>query len=192
MSASKKPTWRRIVVYLTALAVLTLASPTPQLFIVGSLLAVLGILLRVWACGHLRKNKAVIQSGPYAHVKNPLYLGTFLILSGGMLAASNPIDYTRYFLVMVLPFVLGLFFVYYLPRKFEVEGNRLRKRFGEEYDQYARAVPSFIPRLTPHKRTVDRWNARLVLENSEVSAALWVVVAFVVVGIRMAVDLPTW
>ena len=81
MSASKTPTTRRVAVYAAAVLVFLLASPTPVLFAVGASLALLGECLRVWACGHLRKNQAVIQSGPYAHVKNPLYLGTFLILT---------------------------------------------------------------------------------------------------------------
>ena len=151
MSASKKPTLRRIVVYSAVIAVFWFASPTPVLFAFGATLALAGELLRIWACGHLRKNQAVIQSGPYAHVKNPLYLGTFMIMVGCLVAATNPNpdNPSRYLLLVALPFTLGVFFVYYLPYKFAREGDRLRRRFGPEWDQYAAAVPDFVPRLTP-------------------------------------------
>lgn len=188
MAASKKPTYRRIFVYSLGLLVLLSASPTPALFFFGLALALLGVGLRLWACGHLRKNKAVIQSGPYAHVKNPLYLGLFLIVSGALIAACNLADHSRYLLVLLFPFVLGLFFSYYLPRKFAVESDRLRRRFGEEFDRYDAAVPAFVPRLTPFQRSTESWSFRLVQENSEVSAALWVLIGFGVVGSRLVTD----
>ena len=185
MSASKKPTFRRIAVYAAVLAVFWRASPTPILFASGAVLALAGEALRIWACGHLRKNQAVIQSGPYAHVKNPLYLGTFLIMVGCLVAATNPDNSSRYLLLLALPFSLGVFFVYYLPYKFAREGDRLRRRFGEEWESYAEAVPDFVPRLTPFSRSDVRWNAQLVAENSEVSAAVWLVLALAVLAIQI-------
>jgi len=184
MSASKKPTVRKVAVYGAGLAVFVLASPTPELFAVGAAIALAGEGLRLWACGHLRKNQAVIKSGPYAHVKNPLYLGTFLIMVGCIVAATNPADPSRYLLLVALPCFLGVFFVYYLPYKFAREGDRLRRRFGEEWDRYASAVPDFVPRLTPFARSSERWKAGLVVENSEVSAAVWVLLALCVLGAR--------
>lgn len=190
MSASRKPTARRIAVYLAALAVFVLASPTPQLFAAGAALVVLGELLRIWACGHLRKNQTVVQSGPYAHVKNPLYLGTFMILLGCVLAASDPSTHSRYLLILFLPFFLGVFFVYYLPHKFRVEADRLRRRFGEVWDHYDRNVPDFLPRLTPFARSTERWNASLVVENSELSAAVFVLLGLCLIGSRLFVRIP--
>ena len=85
---------------------------------------------RVAADSTEHKNQAVIKSGPYAHVKNPLYLGTFLIMVGCIVAATNPHNESRYLLLVALPCFLGVFFVYYLPYKFAREGDRLRRRFG--------------------------------------------------------------
>jgi protein-S-isoprenylcysteine O-methyltransferase Ste14 len=190
MAASKKPTIRRLPVYALAVGVILLASPHPVLLALGAGLATLGEALRLWACGHLRKNQAVIQSGPYAHVKNPLYLGTFLILLGAILAASNPATSSRYLVILVLPFCLGVFFVYYLPYKFAVEGDRLRRRFGEVWETYDRQVPDFIPRLTPFRHSDVRWDPRLVAENSEVSAAIWVGLLFALLTARAFLDVP--
>ena len=190
MPASKKPTVRKMAVYAAGISVFVLASPTPTLFAIGAVLAVIGESWRVWGCGHLRKNKAVIQSGPYAHVKNPLYLGTFLIMMGAILAASNPTNYSRYLLIVALPMFLGVFFVYYLPHKFEVEGDRLRRRFGEEWDHYNKSVPDFVPRVTPFAPSKEKWSRALVVENSEVSAAILVVLGMLALGARMAIDIP--
>ena len=191
MPASKKPTIRRLFVFLCGLLVFVLARPTPVLFAVGAAVAFLGEALRIWACGHLRKNQAVIQSGPYAHVKNPLYLGTFLILLGIVVASTDArVAPSRYLLLLLLPFCLGVFFVYYLPRKFAVEANRLRRRFGEVWDAYDRAVPSFVPSLVPRVRSEHRWDSRLVTENSEVSCAAFVVLGLALVGVRFFVELP--
>ena len=193
MPASKKPTLRRIAVYLAAVLVLLSARPTPRFYAIGAGLCLLGELLRIWACGHLRKNQAVIQSGPYAHVKNPLYLGTFLILLGVIFAASDPSvgSFSRYLLIVFLPLVLGVFFFYYLPHKFRVEGGRLRRRFGAAWDEYDRRVPDFIPSPWPRVAVPGSWNGVLVLENSELPTALVVVGALAIIGSRLLVSLPT-
>jgi protein-S-isoprenylcysteine O-methyltransferase Ste14 len=196
MPASKKPTLRRVLVYLGCALVFVVASPTKHFFAIGATLCVLGEALRVWACGHLRKNQKVVQSGPYAHVKNPLYLGTCLILFGMVLAASNPgapgdRGASWYLLVLFLPFALGVFFFYYLPHKFRVEGGRLRRIFGPAWDEYDRKVPDFLPSPWPRVRDPARWDAALVVRNSEVSWVLLVTCALGVLALRMADVLPS-
>jgi protein-S-isoprenylcysteine O-methyltransferase Ste14 len=192
MPASKKPTLRRISVYACGALVFLLARPTPLLFGIGASLCVVGELLRIWACGHLRKNKAVIKSGPYRHVKNPLYLGTFLILVGVVLAASHPAPRSpsRYLLIVFLPFALGVFFLYYLPHKFRVESDRLRRRFGAEWDEYDRRVPDFLPSPLPRTDDPGRFDAALVRENSEVSTAVLVALGLAVLAVRFFVPMP--
>jgi len=192
MPASKKPTLRRLAVYLSAALVFFLARPTPLFFAIGATLCILGEVLRIWACGHLRKNKAVIKSGPYAHVKNPLYLGTFLILIGLVFAASHPErgSPSRYLLILFLPFALGVFLFYYLPYKFRVEGGRLRRRFGAEWDEYDRRVPDFVPSPFPRVRDEGRFDPHLVVDNSEVGMAVLVAVGLVAIACRFFVPLP--
>lgn len=192
MPASKKPTLRRVAVYACCAVVFLFATPTPVLFAVGAALAVLGELLRIWACGHLRKNQRVVKTGPYAHVKNPLYLGTCLILLGVVLAASTPDrgSASRYLLLLFLPFALGVFFFYYLPYKFRVEGDRLRRRFGPEWDEYDRRVPDFLPSPFPRVAEPGRWDAGLVVENSEVGMAILILLAFLVLGGRLGAWIP--
>ena len=174
MPASKKPTLRKLAVYAC-----------------GAALALAGEALRVWACGHLRKNQAVVRSGPYAHVKNPLYLGTFLILVGLVLAASRPEagSKNRLLLTVLLPFVLGVYIFYYLPHKFRVEGDRLRRVFGGEYDEYARRVPDFIPSPWPRVAAAGSWSAEAFRNNHEVGWAVAIPLVLFVIASRFFFEL---
>lgn len=135
----------------------------PWNVIFGGALCLFGEFWRIWGCGHLRKNQAVISSGPYAHVRNPLYLGTLLILFGFLLAAGHPIV-----VYGLLPLALIAFATYYVPKKERMESERMRKRFGAEFDAYHDAVPGYLPRLTPWPQAKqDAMSWPLVAQNSE-------------------------
>jgi protein-S-isoprenylcysteine O-methyltransferase Ste14 len=189
MPASKKLTPRKFIVYVCSLGVLLLSKPHPVLFTVGVCIVFLGEALRMWACGHLRKNQDVIVSGPFAYVKNPLYLGTFLILVGFCLAASHPERPSRYVLYVCLPLFLAVFLLYYFPYKVRVEGDRLRRRFGEKFDEYDKHVPNFIPRLTPYKASNQRWDIRLLAENSEYGTFIWIFCGCLIIYAKFYFDL---
>jgi protein-S-isoprenylcysteine O-methyltransferase Ste14 len=175
LGASKSPTWRRFVAYGFGAALLLLADPaasplSPWNFYAGAALALVGEAWRIAGCGHLRKNQAVISSGPYAHVRNPLYLGTLLNLVGFCIAAGNwLVSY------VLLPAGLLVFFAYYTPKKERVESDRLRRRFGAEFEEYHAAVPGYLPRLTPWKGSKKApFSWALVVENSEIETLLLV------------------
>jgi protein-S-isoprenylcysteine O-methyltransferase Ste14 len=177
--------WPRLVAYAFAAATLALASPAqsvlwPWGFVGGAALAVVGEALRVWGCGHLRKNKDVISSGPYAYVRNPLYLGTLLIVVGFCVAAGNKVV-----LYGLLPAALLAFFVYYTPKKERVESERLRRCFGARFDAYHAAVPGYLPRVTRWSDASKLpWSGPLALENSEGSTAAFVAIGLAVLAAR--------
>ena len=167
-----RPTWRRFVAYAFAASVLALADPkaspfAPWNLAAGTALCLSGAFWRVWGCGHLRKNQEVVTSGPYAHVRNPLYLGTLLNLFGFLLAAGHP-----YIVYGLLPAGLAAFALYYVPKKERVESDRMLRRFGDEFRAYHDAVPGYLPRVRAWpgaKRASFSWV--LVAENSEVPTA---------------------
>ena len=133
--------------------------PTPASLALGLPVSVLGLLLRGWAAGHLAKNRRLATGGPYAHTRNPLYLGTLLVAAGLALAARNwglAVLFAAVFLLVYLPVV-------------ELEEQHLRKLFPE-YDSYARAVPAFRPRLRA-LRSPYRFDFALYLKNQEYQAA---------------------
>jgi protein-S-isoprenylcysteine O-methyltransferase Ste14 len=119
-------------------AFLLLAQPTNASILRGLPLCAAGLAIRAWAAGHLAKNEDLAQSGPYGHVRNPLYAGS-LLLAGGMVIAANS-------LLMAVIFA-ATFLLIYLP-VIQLEEEHLRKLFPA-YERYARNVPSLLPRLTP-------------------------------------------
>lgn len=154
--ASKKPTWRKLAVYLAAATVVAAADPRPGPFVAGCVFVALALLLRIWAFGHLEKNVLMVTTGPYAYTRNPAYLGTFLMLLGMALAAGNW-ESTRGRLVWGIALLLAAaFFSFYLPRKMRREYPRLKELFGEQLDRHAANVPDFWPRLTPWRSGDER------------------------------------
>jgi protein-S-isoprenylcysteine O-methyltransferase Ste14 len=119
---------------------LLLSEPTLWTVAIGFAISLPGLLLRAWAAGHLRKNLKLTTSGPYAFVRNPLYIGTATV-GAGLMAASQSWVLAAYF--------AGYFTLFFLP-VVEQEEQHLRKLFPE-YEDYAERVPMLLPRFPPLK-----------------------------------------
>jgi len=168
MTASKRPTLRRLAVWASALVLIGMADPRPTPFFTGCLLVGLAWMLRIWAFGHLEKNATLVTTGPYAHTRNPAYLGTGLALLGLCLAAGNAATLQGRAVWIFAALLLLAFFFFYLPRKFQREYGRLERLFGERVQRHAAHVPDFLPRLRPW-RSGDprRFSWQRVSENHE-------------------------
>jgi protein-S-isoprenylcysteine O-methyltransferase Ste14 len=142
----------------------------PVWFVAGAAVTAAGEWLRLWAAGHLRKNKQLTTTGPYSYVKNPLYIGTLLITIGFSAMAMN-------IWIMIAGFVW--FFIYYAPYKKRQENEKLIGSFGEAWIEFDKAVPDYFPRFTPYPgRGTNRWNWQVVKENSEHETAIAVFAGF--------------
>jgi len=122
--------------FVLAAAFILLSAPTRLSLLYGLPVAMLGIWLRAWAAGHVAKDQRLATGGPYACVRNPLYLGTLLTAAGLVLAArSIPLAllFAAAFLLMYLPVI-------------ELEEQHLRDLFPE-YPAYAARVPMLLPRF---------------------------------------------
>lgn len=117
------------------------AKPSPGALVAGAVIAVFGLLIRAWASGHLKKNQELTISGPYAHTRNPLYLGTFIMGSGIALASG-----AWWFAALYV----ALYLLIYLPVMI-AEAETLKQLFAGEYPQYSREVPLFMPRATAYQ-----------------------------------------
>jgi len=93
--------WRIRANLICIIAAVILARPTPLTLTSGFGFIILGLILRGWAAGHLRKEKELTVSGPYRYTRNPLYLGSLIIGIGSVAACRSWI-------------VLGLFAAYFL------------------------------------------------------------------------------
>src|SRR5260370_16567497 len=92
--------------FVLVLAFAWFSQPDAQSLTVGLPISALGLLLRAWATGHLEKNTRLTESGPYAYVRNPLYLGTLLGAAGFVIASQ------RWLLAALF---IAVFFLIYLP-----------------------------------------------------------------------------
>ncbi len=111
--------------FLFGIVFLVFARPEPTVLIIGGIVAAIGILIRAWASGHIRKNQNLAVSGPYAYTRNPLYLGSFVLGVGFTIAAGV------WWLAIIF---VALFLGIYLP-VMRVEAGDLTKLFGAEYEQ---------------------------------------------------------
>ena len=128
------------------LVLIYFARPTSISALVGAIPLILGECLRLWAVGYaggatrsrtLGAASDLVTTGPYAYVRNPLYLGN-LLLSVGVCIIANV-----YWMNIVL--VVG-YFVQYLPI-IASEETYLRESCGTMYQTYYTDVPRFIPCL---------------------------------------------
>ncbi len=130
--------------FLLSFAYLALARPSVVALVLGAAVALVGVLVRAWASGHIMKNDRLATSGPYAHTRNPLYFGSFLLAAGFAIAAHWSL----------LLLVIAFFVLIYGPTM-EREKANIRGRFPGTYDAYEANVPAFVPRLSPWSPSTD-------------------------------------
>ena len=147
--------------FVFAAAYLWLAHPRVWSLIIGSCFAVIGLLIRAVASGHVRKNEQLATAGPYAYTRNPLYLGSLVLALGFVIASRN-------WIIAVITIVLLL--AIYLP-VIRGEEDFLRSRFPEFAD-YAHHVPRLFPRLTPHQGSPGSFDRHLYWKHREYNAAI--------------------
>ena len=150
------------------------ATPSLPRLAAGGTIAALGLALRAWATGHLDKNRALATSGPYAHTRNPLYLGTTLVAGGFALAGGN------WWLAGCFAVFLAL---WYLPVVGEEESH-LAKLFPEFRD-YAARVPRFWPALRSSTPSPQRFRWSLYLQNQEYNALVGYLFGLAVVSWKL-------
>jgi protein-S-isoprenylcysteine O-methyltransferase Ste14 len=148
--------------WLVGLLVAVLAEPAPGGLLVGLVLACLGEALRIWASGHIEKTKRLATGGPYAHSRNPLYVGSLLIALGVAVACASP------WVVLAV----AVYFLAFYPAVMREEAAFLAEKFQEEYVVWEAAVPLFWPRLAPNGPRASHFDWARVRANREWRTAL--------------------
>jgi protein-S-isoprenylcysteine O-methyltransferase Ste14 len=154
------------------------AQPTWQSLLEGAVFIVLGLGLRAVASGHLRMNAEVTSSGPYAYVRNPLYLGSLMVAAGFAVAARD---------VWLAIAMLVFFLAVYLPVIF-AEEEWLRANFPA-FEDYARDVPRLWPRLWPRFSRAGAapggFSRELYLQHREYNAVLGAVAMLAALVVKL-------
>ena len=145
----------------------------------GIIVLILGETLRLWANGFVGHRKvnwtqkwrsdpkigSLITAGPYAYVRHPLYLGTFLLGAGFCIIVGN-------FWLSLL--ALAFFLIVY-RRKMAREEALLHGELGTPYLAYHAAVPQWLPTGTRYANRQGQWSWQGVLASKEWKTVVWVI-----------------
>ena len=146
------------------------------------MIALAGEAFRIWAAGHLDKNRDLAVTGPYAYTRNPLYLGSLLMGLGFAVAGGS--------LALGIAFA-ALFALVYWPVMRREEGH-LRRQFGETYDRYADAVPLLLPTRFVRGRPLsagsrgEKFDWKRYKKNREYEAAAGYLAGIIFLALKMA------
>lgn len=180
----ERKTWqrkfRRVPLFIGAFLLVYYANTDPKFHkvLIGMFLVFLGEGIRIWAAGHLQKNEVLTVTGPYAYVKNPLYIGSIFITTGFCIMADN---------IYLLAAAFFMFCFHYIPYKKKVEGDRLKNRFGSQYEDYDEKVPEYLPRTKRYSDQKGSWQVKHFIENSEEG-----ILVIVLAGIFLVLSRPYW
>jgi protein-S-isoprenylcysteine O-methyltransferase Ste14 len=152
--------------------------------LVGVLVALTGQIIRVTVIGYAyivrggaKKQLAaprLVREGFYAHSRNPMYLGNFLLLLGLALIYNAPLVY----LIGLPACVAGLWAIVRAEEEF------LRGQFGAEYEDYCRTVNRFLPDLRGLRQTLSgmRFDWRRALRKEYGTTFAWTSTAILFLG----------
>ena len=156
--------WRVRLGYPLAIAVLWSARPTPRSILFGAATGLVGIWLRGYSAGYLHKQESLTVTGPYAHTRNPLYLGSAILTVGVGVATHS----------WTSAIILGTYFALFYPIVMRNEEVELRQRYGAAFDEYVGSVPLFVPRMTAAKipGSAGVFSFRQYKANREYEAAI--------------------
>ena len=188
MASSRERTqWQRIarrvrvpLGFVTAIVFFLFAKPAPRFLLLSLPVVLPGLWLRGYAAGYVKKNAELTRTGPYAHTRNPLYLGSMLIAFGFAIAAG------RVWLGLLL---VALFLAIYWPTILSEEAF-LRSAFPD-FDTYAAAVPRLLPRFTPARfegfgaETAGRFSPQRYRHHREYNALMGAVALYAALILRL-------
>lgn len=144
--ARRKLVWLRVPIATVAALLVVAFIQRPDAFWLGVAIAMFGEALQMWAASHLHKDSKFTVSGPYAHLRNPMYAGRFFVLLGFFVMPASPI--------LALLYVVS--FAAYAQSRVGREEKRLAQIFAPHYDHYRGEINRWLPRLRPYSRAENR------------------------------------
>ena len=152
-----------------AVALAAFGKPSAFSITVGLPVAIAGELIRCWAVGYsgvtTRGDEVeapkLVTAGPYAYVRNPLYLGNFLTAAGFGIAFTGKMSPLARF--ATIAGALGSMLAVYatiVPH----EEAFLREKFGEAFEKYCERVPAALPQIEPMPDPEGEWHGEVIAE----------------------------
>ncbi|HEY5340024.1 MAG TPA: isoprenylcysteine carboxylmethyltransferase family protein [Candidatus Aquilonibacter sp.] len=160
---------RGALLSLPAALLAAFGKPSATSVAVGLPIAIAGELVRCWAVGYSGvttrgdevEAPALVTAGPYAHVRNPLYVGNFITALGFLIAftGKNSAAVKVALVGGSLAAMAGVYAVI-VPH----EEQFLRSQFGDAFDDYCRRVPPVVPLPKPAPGAQGSWNPSVIRE----------------------------
>jgi len=156
--------------FVFAIVVLWLAQPTGSSLIRGSLVAMVGEGLRIWAAGHLNKSREVTSSGPYRWFGHPLYAGSAMMGAGLAIAAND----------LVVTLIIAAYLAITITAAIRSEEAFLRQAFGDQYERYRRGSAGNSGATSPPRR----FNLAQAIANREHRAVAGLAIAVLLLVLK--------
>lgn len=173
-----------------AIALLLFGRPTLVSYLVGLAVAVVGELIRVWGVGYAgattRKDCVdapfLVTGGPFAIVRNPLYIGNAVTGLGFVVAASGEAGAVTASVFLAL-WALCYFGVYGMIIPYEEEF--LRKTFGKPYVDYCSKVNRIVPNFKRYPNPQGSFDPGAIM-HAEIRTIVQFVAFAAVMGMKIA------
>jgi protein-S-isoprenylcysteine O-methyltransferase Ste14 len=158
---------------------LNLADLSDYKALLGLGLVLSGLALRSWAAGTLHKRTELTMGGPYGLVRHPLYIGSFMMMVGFCQLIDDAEN---------IWFVVGPVLALYIYRALHEE-KFLAAEFPDQWTEFARKVPRFVPRRLP-KQLFSTWDINQWINNREYQAVSAVAVGLIALQIWHFIEMP--
>jgi len=144
----------------------------PQYFWLGLLISLAGEGLQVWCFAALHKKKELAATGPYAAVRNPMYIGRYFLILGAIAITGS----------LFLVILFSLVYYFYMTNRVVREEAVLAEIFGDAYQEYCNQTNRFLPAwqgLDKKKIRYFRWD--LFFKNNAHLNLIAVLVGYLIV-----------
>jgi protein-S-isoprenylcysteine O-methyltransferase Ste14 len=151
--------WLRIRIPVGVLIICLLVPLVRREYFFGAAaISLIGELIQLWCFAALDKGRSLACRGPYAFVRNPMYLGRYFIVLGFVVLLGKP------GLWLLLPFTI--FYWFYMRNRVAREEEFLAGALGEDYAAYCGRVNRFLPTFTDISgKAMLYWNWSLFTRN---------------------------
>lgn len=171
----RRDRYRQALGILFVILVSALAQPQLLPAGIGCMLIIAGVIVRLWASGHIHKNRELATTGPYALVRHPLYVGNLLLLAGFAFASN------LWWSWLLLAAILAGFY----PPAIQREDEYLHGKFGHAWERWRDTTRAVLPRFDGERRWREgEWSlARSLKQNGEpLIAAFLLLCAFLLLS----------
>jgi protein-S-isoprenylcysteine O-methyltransferase Ste14 len=140
-------------------------------FFPGLVVSILGEAFQVWCLTTIKTNKKLTVTGPYMFVRNPMYIGRFLLLFGILMMTGNP------WIMMAF----AVIYYFYMVNRVKREEKVLAELFGQDYEDYCRDVNRYLPGFKRFDKSLLRsFSAESMRQNNVLTNILAVLTCYII------------